>query len=182
MYELFYIIETQGGWYQLCIKGTHYVLSSGSDLDKVLMTLKGLVKKYRTKERLMKALSKTEDKGQVSEKTMTVYNDWCEELSHHYDHLVKRTVKEGLEESKQYTTFNKVRKKLKVIAHGDTRTVKGHGEVITDVSRGSQEEAKWSLRGIHEESMRKPRGCQEESTRLTVKRPMVIKRKKCLTV
>lgn len=171
MYELFYIIETQEGWYQLCVKGTHYVLSSGSDLDQILMTLKGLVRKYRTKERLMRALSKTEDKGQVSEKTMTVYQNWYEELSHHYDHLVKRTVKEGLEESKQDTTFNKVRKKLKVIAHGDTRTVKGHGEVYTNISKV-----------IQEESTRNPRGCQEESTRLTVKRPKVIKRKKCLTV
>ena len=43
MYELFYIIETQEGWYQLCVKGTHYVLSSGSDLDKILMTLKNLL-------------------------------------------------------------------------------------------------------------------------------------------
>lgn len=150
MYELFYIIETQGGWYQLCIKGTHYVLSSGSDLDKVLMTLKGLVKKYRTKERLMRALSKTEDKGQVNEKTMTVYEDWYNELSHHYDHLVKRTVKEGLEESKQDTTFNKVKKRLKVITHKE------------DISPAPVQ--------------------KNEEVELTVKRPKVIKKRKCLTV
>lgn len=149
MYELFYIIETQEGWYQLCVKGTHYVLSSGSDLDKILMTLKGLVKKYRTKERLMKALSKTEDKGQVNEKTMTVYEDWYEELSHHYDHIVKRTVKEGLEESKQDSTFNKVKKKLKVMTTYKEDT---------------------------------PPAPKKEEEVLTVKRPKVLKKMKCLTV
>lgn len=149
MYELFYIIETQEGWYQLCVKGTHYVLSSGSDLDKILMTLKGLVKKYRTKERLMRALSKTEDKGQVSEKTMTVYEDWYEELSHHYDHLVKRTVKEGLEEAKQDSTFNKVKKRLKVMTTYKEDT---------------------------------PPAPKKEEEVLTVKRPKVLKKMKCLTV
>lgn len=148
MYELFYIIETQEGWYQLCVKGTHYVLSSGSDLDQILMTLKGLVKKYRTKERLMRALSKTEDKGQVSEKTMTVYQDWYTELAHHYDHLVKRTVKEGLEESKQDTTFNKVKKRLKVMTHSEDL----------------------------------PPTLKKEDVEVTVKRPKVIKKRKCLTV
>ena len=149
MYELFYIIETQEGWYQLCVKGTHYVLSSGSDLDKILMTLKGLVKKYRTKERLMRALSKTEDKGQVNEKTMTVYQDLYEELSHHYDHLVNRTVKEGLEEAKQDSTFNKVKKRLKVMT-----TYK-------------------------EDILPAPK---KEEEVLTVKRPKVLKKRKCLTV
>ena len=149
MYELFYIIETQEGWYQLCVKGTHYVLSSGSDLDQILMTLKGLVKKYRTKERLMRALSKTEDKGQVNEKTMTVYEDWYNELSHHYDHLVNRTVKEGLEEAKQDSTFNKVKKRLKVMT-------------------------------TYKEDI--PPAPKKEEEVLTVKRPKVIKKRKCLTV
>ena len=149
MYELFYIIETQEGWYQLCVKGTHYVLSSGSDLDKILMTLKGLVRKYRTKERLMRALSKTEDKGQVNEKTMTVYNDWYNELSHHYDHLVNRTVKEGLEEAKQDSTFNKVKKRLKVMTTYKEDT---------------------------------PPAPKKEEEVLTVKRPKVLKKMKCLTV
>lgn len=150
MYELFYIIETQEGWYQLCVKGTHYVLYSGSDLDCLLETLKRLVKKYRYKERLMKALSKTEDKGQVNEKTMTVYQDWYTELSHHYDHLVKRTVKEGLEESKQDTTFNKVKKRLKVMTHSE------------DLPPAPVQ--------------------KNEEVELTVKRPKVIKKRKCLTV
>ena len=149
MYELFYIIETQEGWYQLCVKGTHYVLSSGSDLDQILMTLKGLVKKYRTKERLMRALSKTEDKGQVNEKTMTVYEDWYNELSHHYDHLVNRTVKEGLEEAKQDSTFNKVKKRLKVMTTYKEDT---------------------------------PPAPKKEEEVLTVKRPKVLKKRKCLTV
>lgn len=149
MYELFYIIETQEGWYQLCVKGTHYVLSSGSDLDKILMTLKGLVRKYRTKERLMRALSKTEDKGQVSEKTMTVYQDWYTELAHHYDHLVNRTVKEGLEEAKQDSTFNKVKKRLKVMTTYKEDT---------------------------------PPAPKKEEEVLTVKRPKVLKKRKCLTV
>lgn len=149
MYELFYIIETQEGWYQLCVKGTHYVLSSGSDLDKILMTLKGLVKKYRTKERLMRALSKTEDNGQVNEKTMTVYQDWYTELAHHYDHLVNRTVKEGLEEAKQDSTFNKVKKRLKVMTTYKEDT---------------------------------PPAPKKEEEVLTVKRPKVLKKRKCLTV
>ena len=133
MYEVFYIIETQEDWYQLCVKGTHYVLYSGSDLDCLLETLKRLVKKYRYKERLMKALSKTEDKGQVNEKTMTLYQKWHEELSHYYDGLVKRTVKEALEEAKQDSTFNKVKKRLKVTTHKEDLppTPKKEEEVLT---------------------------------------------------
>ena len=149
MYEVFYIIETQEDWYQLCVKGTHYVLYSGSDLDCLLETLKRLVKKYRYKERLMKALSKTEDKGQVNEKTMTVYEDWYNELSHHYDGLVKRTVKEALEEAKQDSTFNKVKKRLKVMTTYKEDT---------------------------------PPAPKKEEEVLTVKRPKVLKKRKCLTV
>lgn len=113
MYNAFYIIETQEGWYQLCLKDTHYVLSSGSDLSRILMTLKDLVKRYRTKERLMRAVKKTEDRGEVSEKTKDLYEKWFSDLSGHYDYIVKKIVKEGLNEAKEYSTFNKTKKRLK---------------------------------------------------------------------
>lgn len=116
MYEVFYIIQVREDWYRLHIKDTHYCLGATHNLSALLETVKRLVKKYRTKDRLLKALSQMEDKGHVSEKTFEVYSTQYEALHHYFDGLVKTTVKEALEEVKQNSTFNTVRRKLKKVS------------------------------------------------------------------
>lgn len=116
MYEVFYIIQVREDWYRLHIKDTHYCLGATHNLSALLETVKRLVKKYRTKDRLLKALSQMEDEGHVNEKTFEVYSTQYEALHRYFDELVKTTVKEALEEVKQNSTFNTVRRKLKKVS------------------------------------------------------------------
>lgn len=134
MFEVFYLVEVREGWYRLHIKDTHYCLGATHDLSALLGTVKRLVKKYRTKDRLLKALSQMEDKGRVSEKTFEVYSTQYESLHHYFDGQVKSTVKEALEEVKQDSTFNKVKKRLRpVCSTGVTTKTTTRPEEVTQV-------------------------------------------------
>lgn len=117
MYDVFYIVEVRENWYQLHIKDTHYCLGATYDLEALKRTIKRLVKKYRTKERLMRGLSQMEDQGKVNENMTKIYTELYTGLHHYYDEVVKTTVKEALEEVKQDSTFNRVKKRLKTVTH-----------------------------------------------------------------
>ena len=64
MLDSFYIVgkntPISGVWYKLVIKDTHFCVSCGSDLEKILKVLKTYVKRYRTSKRLLSAMSKLE--------------------------------------------------------------------------------------------------------------------------
>lgn len=117
MYDVFYIVEVGENWYHLHIKDTHYCLGATHDLEALKRTIKRLVKKYRTKERLMRGLAQMEDKGKVNENMTKIYAELYAGLHHYYDEVVKITVKEALEEVKQDSTFNRVKKRLKTVTH-----------------------------------------------------------------
>lgn len=119
MFECFYIVEPQEGWYRLHLSENHYCLGSSNDLEALENTLKRLVKKYRTKERLLRGLSLLEDKGLVNTSVQKVYAHEYEESHLMYDGLVKSIVKSVLEEVKNDTPFNRARKKLIPILHED---------------------------------------------------------------
>lgn len=122
MYEAFYIVRVREDWYQLHIKDTHYCLGAGNSLEPLVGTVKRLVKKYRTKERLLRALNKLEDKGKVCDSVLPIYKEYYNTLSGHFDSLVKNTVKEALDEIKEDSTFNRVKKRLRTIKLKDTDT------------------------------------------------------------
>lgn len=122
MYDVFYIVKVREDWYQLHIKDTHYCLGAGKSLEPLLRTVKRLVKKYRTKDRLLRGLSKLEDGGKVSEKTIGVYIEYYNTLSGFYSDLVKSTVKEAQDEVKEDSTFNRVKKRLRTIKLQDNNT------------------------------------------------------------
>ena len=122
MYDVFYIVKVREDWYQLHVKDTHYCLGAGKSLEPLLRTVKRLVKKYRTKDRLLRGLSKLEDGGVVNDKTITIYKEYYNTLSGFYSDLVKSTVKEALDEIKEDSTFNRVKRRLKTIKLQDTNT------------------------------------------------------------
>lgn len=58
-----------------------------------------------------------EDRGKVNENMTKIYAELYAGLHHYYDNLVLTTVKEALEEVKQDSTFNRVKKRLKTVTH-----------------------------------------------------------------
>lgn len=113
MFDCFYIVEPQEGWYRLHMKGNHYCLGSSNNLEALENTLKRLVKKYKTKERLMRSLSLLGDKGLVNDKVKKIYAEEYEQGHLMYDGLVKTIVSTSLGEVKSDTPFNRARKKLR---------------------------------------------------------------------
>lgn len=115
MYECFYIVEVRSGWYQLHITDTHYCLGAGEDLEALLMTIKRLVKRYRTKEKLLKRLSEMEDGGKVNANMHKVYSAYYSALHHYYDGVVRTTVREVIEEIKNDSIYNRVKRRIKPV-------------------------------------------------------------------
>lgn len=69
MTNIFYIVETNEGWYNLRVRKTHYCISCGPDKDKLLDKVYEYARKYKTEDRLLRALSKLSDCGKVSDAT-----------------------------------------------------------------------------------------------------------------
>lgn len=115
MYDCFYIVEPREGWYRLHLKDTHYCLGSGDSIERLLNTLRRLVKKYRTKTKFLRAINHLEDRGLVGEKMLSLYREDYTNTHHLYSDIVKVAVKESLEEVKKDTPFNRVRKLVKTI-------------------------------------------------------------------
>lgn len=112
MVNSFAIVEYRD-LYHLYYKRTGYCLSSSTDYSKVISTLKRLVRKYKTPQRLERALSGLLDKGEVSPKQKEWVDSLCDNGGKDYDSYVKKAVEEALEEARSNTPFNRVKKKNK---------------------------------------------------------------------
>ena len=117
MKNCFILIEEQG-LYKLYFKPTGYCLSSTSNYSAVIKTLRRLVKKYKTPERLAKALRHLEDKGEVAPKT---YDLWLKQVENGdgqlYAHLLREEVGKVIEEMKSDTPLGKLQKRKKKLGH-----------------------------------------------------------------
>lgn len=129
MKNTFYIAhnETIGGtWYMLMVKDTHFCISCGSDLERILKSLKKCVKRVRYKERLMRELSGLECEGKVSPATLEQREEWYEAHGEDYADLVLSTVEEALhearEEDKANSPLRKTTNRLKKVGRTMTST------------------------------------------------------------
>lgn len=104
MTNTFYIAETKsnsGSWYMLIVRDTHFCITCGSDLDKVVKSLKRCVKRTRTRERLFKELRGLDCKGRVSPATFDQREQYFREHGEDYADLVHSTVVEAIREAKE---------------------------------------------------------------------------------
>ena len=117
MFDLFYIIEVSDGWYNLCLKDTHYCMACGSDPNTLLATVGKYVKKYRTKEKFLRALSKTEDKGRHQNKiTENNRKGLHDSATYYYDKEITHAITVALDEVKEDTAFNHIKKRKLTIS------------------------------------------------------------------
>lgn len=129
MKDLFYIVKVRDNWYRLHIKDTHYCIGAGEELTPLLRTVSRLIKKYRTKSRILSALSRLEDKGQVNEHMREVYRQDYELLSEDCDGILTEVVAKALDEVKDDTPFKRTQKRLNKVRSKKTE--------ITGISSGS---------------------------------------------
>lgn len=106
-----------GTWYMLLVRDTHFCISCGSDLDKIITSLRRNVKRNKTKERLLRELSGLDCGGKVSPATFEQREEWYRAHGEDYADLVKSTVVEALrearEEEKENSPLRKATTRLK---------------------------------------------------------------------
>lgn len=90
-----------GTWYMLLVRDTHFCISCGSDLEKIVQCLKRSVKRNRRKERLLRELSGLECGGRVSPATFAQREEWYRAHGEDYADLVHSTVVEALREARE---------------------------------------------------------------------------------
>lgn len=120
MTTAFYISATEtfgGTWYMLMVKDYHFCISCGSDLDKIIKSLRRCVKRNRTKERLLRELSGLDCGGRVSPATYEQREEYFRAHGEDYADLVHSTVVEALaearEEDKKNSPLRKTTTRLK---------------------------------------------------------------------
>ena len=118
MRNTFYInYDEKRDWYMLCIKDTHFSVSCGDDLDKILAVLSDYVKRYRTHDRLITAMSQLESKGVVAPKTFAQREEYYKEHGEDYAKLITRVVDSALKEArewdKEHSLLAQTKKRLK---------------------------------------------------------------------
>ena len=104
-------------WYQLIVRRTHFCISCGTNLTRILEVLKSYVKDYRTEQRLLDRLERLDCGGRVSPATFEQREDYYREHSDDYkdlvDSVVTKSLKEALEEDRINSPLNKTRNRLK---------------------------------------------------------------------
>lgn len=102
MYDTFYIVaNTTNDRFYLYLKDTHFCLSVSGDIEVVVKTLKHYVKKYRTRESFLLAVSLLDRGGFVSPSTVTRMEEVFLERGHVFDGLVKSTIDTAYAEVRQ---------------------------------------------------------------------------------
>lgn len=120
MFNTFYITRTKSAgndWYMLLLRDTHFCVTSGVDLDKIVLVLKTYVKRYRTRERLYSAMKRLECKGEVSPATYAQRSEYYRLHGEDFEDLVIEVIREAIaearEEDKVNSPLNKARTRLK---------------------------------------------------------------------
>lgn len=157
MFEVFYIVAFDDGWYQLIVRDTHYCVSCGPDLNRILKVVEDYVKKYRTRDRLLRALSRLEGGGKVSIFTRSSREEYFRNHGEDFDYILNKVIRTALAEAKEYD-----RKNSPLVR---TRTLlKKAGVAATKYSAPPKETPKSTLRvpssrtkTVHKASVFKPR-------------------------
>lgn len=114
MKTAFYInYDEKREWYMLCIKDTHFCMSCGKDLDFILKKIGEFVKRYKTKERMLRTLSELESKGLVTPKVFQQREDYYKSHGEDFKDLIDSTVDEAIREVREEMRANNPYKKLK---------------------------------------------------------------------
>lgn len=144
MVGTFYITANESynrTWYQLIVRKTHFCVSCGVELEKILTVLKSYVKDFRTETRLLVALSQLECGGKVSPATFEQREDYYREHGEDYEDLVDSVVlealKEAREEDKVNNPLNRARNRLQK-AGGVKMNVKTKEESTVEVKCAQQ--------------------------------------------
>ena len=117
-YYITYTKHTVGGdWYMLMVRDTHFCIACGSDLGKILTSLRRSVKRNKTKARLMRELSGLDCQGKVSPATYSQREEYYRNHGKDYEDLVLSVVQEALrevrEEEKTNSPLRKTTSRLK---------------------------------------------------------------------
>lgn len=120
MLNTFYLMTTKEHsslWYMLMVRDTHFCLSCGDELERILTLIKDYVKTYRTRERLLRVLSELDGQGKVSPATFDQREDYFRAHGEDYMDLVHSVVLEALAEARQEdkvnSPLNKARTRLR---------------------------------------------------------------------
>lgn len=101
MLDTFYIIKVTDSHYQLRIKGTYFCISSAGSLDRILLSLSNIIKRYKTRSRLLSAIHKIEDKFILNPEVIIIKQEKLfTEQGHIFNDYVKETINEALNEVK----------------------------------------------------------------------------------
>lgn len=124
MYDLFYIVETHTGWYNLRLKDTHYCIACGSDLESLKRTIYSTVRRYKTEERIYSAIESLSDNGVVAKKTLEkCREDYLSGEHIVFKSLVKDVVNKALKDNREDCPFNKVKKRLKTVVKDSPKVI-----------------------------------------------------------
>lgn len=116
MYDLFYIIKVSSQCYNLLVRDTHYCLACGSNLESFKRTIYNYVRKYKTEDRVYKALSGLSDSGIVLPTTFDKRSkDYGEGKHLVFNDLVRGVVEKALKDNRQDTPYNRTKKKVRSI-------------------------------------------------------------------
>ena len=116
MYDLFYIVEVSPQWYNLILKDTHYCIGCGSDLESMKRTIYHYVRKYKTEDRVYRAISGLSDGGRVSPATLTQRQKVYDSGKHLvFNDLVRGVVAQALKDNRQDTPYHHVKKKVRTV-------------------------------------------------------------------
>lgn len=133
MKDLFYIVE-KDNWFRLHIKDTHYCVSGCPTLDPLLKTVKRLIKRYKTKNKILSAFSSKEDKGRVGDKMFEVYQKEYEIYSGDYDDILDEVVSKTMEEVKNNTPLKRSQKMLAKLKPSSQK-ISGGGKTLSTIKK-----------------------------------------------
>lgn len=151
-YYIAYNNDSGKTWYMLIVRETHFCIACGSDLERITKSLRRSVKRLRTRERLMRALSGLDSGGKVSPATFEQREEWYRQHGKDYSDLVHSTVVEALqearEEDKENSPLRKTTSRLKKVG-----VIKAVAETIEEHKQEDSTPAQDSTPKI----LRKPR-------------------------
>lgn len=118
MKDVFYILYSEeNDWYQLILTGTHYCVSCGPSLDKLLEKVHDYIVRYKTKDSIYRAMSHLDDHGKVHRNTYMqreqAYKDYGGQYKELIDAVVEDSMREVRQWQKEHSPLRKVQKRLK---------------------------------------------------------------------
>lgn len=111
MRDCFYILETRKGWFQLIIGGVFYCVSAGNDLDLIFRIIREYVRKYKTKENLLRKMDEAMRNSPNSIVTYQLRKEEIIKKSYKYSEEVDSIIDAALEENRKDTPLARNLKK-----------------------------------------------------------------------